>query len=70
MRNQENNKKKIGEILVEQEVIDQNQLTQALVRQQNSRDKLGQILMELGYITDDQLDEALAIQGEEELISD
>ena len=63
-------KKKIGEVLLENKIINQHQLDQALFRQHNNKSKLGQILIDLGYITQLQLDEALVIQEHHELLSD
>jgi hypothetical protein len=43
--------KKLGEILVEHNHIDQSQLEQALERQIEEFEPLGQILVGLGHIT-------------------
>jgi len=49
----------LGDILVENGLISEEQLTQALADQKNSKEKLGRILVRRGYITDDQLMEVL-----------
>ncbi|NLT20475.1 MAG: Flp pilus assembly complex ATPase component TadA [Syntrophomonadaceae bacterium] len=52
-------RKMLGDILVENGLISEEQLTQALADQKNSKEKLGRILVRRGYITDDQLMEVL-----------
>ena len=52
-------RKMIGNILVENGLITEEQLAQALADQKNSKEKLGRILVRRGYITDDQLMEVL-----------
>ena len=60
-----NQPKKIGQILLEQNIIDQYQLDQVLFRKHSSDKPLGQILIDYGYITEAQLEKALAIQAKE-----
>lgn len=52
-------RKMLGDIVVENGLISEEQLTQALADQKNSKEKLGRILVRRGYITDDQLMEVL-----------
>lgn len=52
-------RKMLGDIFVENGLISEEQLTQALADQKNSKEKLGRILVRRGYITDDQLMEVL-----------
>lgn len=58
------NKKKLGDILVENNVISREQLEKALVVQKEERPKsrLGDTLISLGYITEQQLIEVLEFQ--------
>jgi type IV pilus assembly protein PilB len=53
---------KIGELLIMNKLITQEQLTQALHQQANSSQKLGEILVEQGIISELQLAEALEFQ--------
>ena len=62
--------KKIGQILLEQKIISQNQLDQALFRQHSNHEQIGQILIDLGYINPTQLEEALSLQDSQGLTSD
>jgi type IV pilus assembly protein PilB len=52
-------RKMIGDILVENGLITEEQLAQALADQKISKEKLGRILVRRGHITDDQLMEVL-----------
>lgn len=52
-------RKKLGSILIENGLITEEQLTQALAEQKLSKDKLGKILVRHGYISDEQLLEVL-----------
>lgn len=52
-------RKMLGEILVENGLIDQNQLDQTLAEQDNNNEKLGKILVRKGLLSDDQLMEVL-----------
>jgi hypothetical protein len=45
-------KRKIGEILVEKDVIDRHQLTAALGQQKNFGKKLGETLVDMGFLSD------------------
>ncbi len=51
-------RKKIGEIFIENGIISENQLTNALALQKKSGKMIGQTLIELGYISESQLTEA------------
>nr|MBN2277687.1 Flp pilus assembly complex ATPase component TadA [candidate division Zixibacteria bacterium] len=53
-------RKKIGDILIEKELITRAQLEQALKEQSTTGRKIGQILVESGYITEDQLVETIS----------
>jgi type IV pilus assembly protein PilB len=55
-------KKKLGEILVDEGLISDEQLDNALVAQKGKNKKLGKVLIELGYITDIQVAESLTKQ--------
>lgn len=55
-------KKKLGEILLEAELITKEQLNNALTLQQGKNKKLGKVLIELGYVNDMQIAEALTKQ--------
>ncbi len=54
--------KKLGEILVDQGWIDDDQLARALESQSDKGGRIGEVLMRLGAITEDQLARALALQ--------
>lgn len=56
-------KKLIGEILIEDNVITEEQLNEALEIQKNEKNLLGVILVRLGYLDDDTLLEYLKMQG-------
>jgi MSHA biogenesis protein MshE len=53
---------RLGDILVGQKVISQENLGVALAQQKRSGRKLGRVLVELGFVTDDQICEAIARQ--------
>src|SRR5262245_40924647 len=53
---------RLGDILVGQKVISQENLVAALAQQKRSGRKLGRVLVELGFVTDDQICEAIARQ--------
>jgi MSHA biogenesis protein MshE len=53
---------RLGDILVGQKVISQENLGVALAQQKRSGRKLGRVLVELGFVTDDQISEAIARQ--------
>ena len=53
---------KIGDILVYQKTISQDQLEQALLEQKNTNDKLGNILITQGAISEDELVNAYSMQ--------
>lgn len=55
-------KKKLGEILIEEGLITEEQLEHALTSQKDKNKKLGKILIELGYISDIQVAETLTKQ--------
>ncbi len=59
-----NSRKKIrlGDLLVEQQLITENQLLRALAEQKQTGHKLGRTLIELGYVTEDKLLELLSKQ--------
>lgn len=54
--------KKIGQILVEEKLLTEEQVQQALIESKNSGLPLGSTLVKLGYITIKQLKDALAAQ--------
>ncbi|MGM0593030.1 MAG: GspE/PulE family protein [Pseudomonadota bacterium] len=53
---------RIGDLLVEHNVISENQLLRALAEQKQSGHKLGRTLVELGFVTEDKLLEVLSRQ--------
>jgi MSHA biogenesis protein MshE len=55
-------KLRLGELLVRQDVITDDQLTLALEQQKKSGRKLGRELVESGYVTEEKLSQALARQ--------
>jgi type IV pilus assembly protein PilB len=55
-------RKRISDILMEAELINQEQLDRALILQKNNNKRLGKILVELGYVTEQQIAEALSKQ--------
>lgn len=54
--------KKIGELLIEKGIIDQEQLHKALGRQYKHGGLVGIILIEMGCVTEEQIVEVLAEQ--------
>ncbi len=57
--------KKLGEILIDNKVITEDQLKEALVIQKNDNVPLGQVLVQLKIATQDQIDKALREQSEQ-----
>ncbi|MEK3717866.1 GspE/PulE family protein [Paenibacillus sp. FSL R7-0333] len=55
-------KKRLGDLLVENGIISQEQLEEALVEQRKTKRKLGDLLITQGYITEQQLIEVLEFQ--------
>ena len=55
-------KVRLGEILVEQKLLTQEQLKLALDEQKRSGRKLGRVFIEQGYVTEEEISEALAKQ--------
>ncbi|WP_238651092.1 GspE/PulE family protein [Paenibacillus piscarius] len=55
-------KKRLGDLLVENGIISQEQLDEALVEQRKTKRKLGDLLITQGYITEQQLIEVLEFQ--------
>ena len=53
---------RLGDILVGQKVVSQENLRVALEQQKRSGRKLGRVLVELGFVTEDQIGEAIARQ--------
>jgi MSHA biogenesis protein MshE len=53
---------RLGDILVGQKVVSQENLGVALAQQKRSGRKLGRVLVELGFVSDDQICEAIARQ--------
>ena len=53
---------RIGDLLIEHQVISPEQLTTALADQKTTGRKLGRVLIESGYVTEDQMLEFLARQ--------
>ena len=53
---------KIGDILVHNKVISEDQLNKALAEQKNSKGKLGTVLINLGFISESDLTDAYSMQ--------
>ncbi|RCW80416.1 type IV pilus assembly protein PilB [Halanaerobium sp. DL-01] len=56
------NRKKIGELLLDHEYINREQLDLALEKMENTDKKIGEVLVELGYIREEDLIEVLEFQ--------
>jgi type IV pilus assembly protein PilB len=56
------NKKPLGEILVESNIITREQLEEALAEQRRSHVRLGEALLSLGFVTEEQITQARAVQ--------
>ncbi len=63
-------KKKIGEILVEEKLLTEEQVQEALVKSKEMGYPLGSTLVKLGYITIKQLKDALAAQMQMDTVSE
>ncbi|MBU0663334.1 MAG: Flp pilus assembly complex ATPase component TadA [Proteobacteria bacterium] len=63
------NKERLGELLVEKEIISPVQLTEALLQQETLQLPLGETLISLGYITENQLLHFLSQQLEVDFIN-
>lgn len=55
-------KVRLGEVLIQQQIITTEQLDQALAEQKRSGRKLGRVFVELGFVTDKQISVTLARQ--------
>lgn len=55
-------KKKLGDFLLENGLINQTQLKEALIKQRESNKRLGKILIESGYVTQKEIAEMLELQ--------
>lgn len=55
-------RRKIGQVLLREQLVTQQQVDQALRLAQESNRRLGETLIELGYLTQDDLDQALGLQ--------
>ena len=55
-------KVRLGEILVQQKLLTEEQLGQALTEQKRSGRKLGRVFVEHGFVTEEQISGALARQ--------
>src|SRR5919107_1434208 len=55
-------KVRLGEILVQQKLLSEEQLNQALADQKRTGRKLGRVFVENGFVTDEQISGALAKQ--------
>ncbi len=53
---------RLGDLLVQQKLISQEQLGEALDKQKQSGRKLGRVLVEQGFVTEDEISEAIARQ--------
>ena len=55
-------KVRLGEVLMQQKLLSEEQLQQALADQKRTGRKLGRVFVESGYVTEDQISGALARQ--------
>ena len=55
--------KKLGELLIESNLVSEQQLLAALAIQENNKRPLGEILVDQGYITKEKLETVLAKQA-------
>ncbi|KMT21282.1 GspE/PulE family protein [Clostridium cylindrosporum] len=55
-------KKKLGKMLLEENIITEEQLREALVIHKSSGDKLGRVLINAGFVTEDDILEVLKVQ--------
>ena len=53
------NRLRLGDLLIEQNVLTKEQLTQALQMQKGTNKKIGEILVEEGFITEEMIARAL-----------
>jgi MSHA biogenesis protein MshE len=53
---------RLGDLLLEKKVINQEQFDRALVRQRDTGQRLGRVLVELGFVTEDALHQLLSEQ--------
>jgi MSHA biogenesis protein MshE len=60
MKPERRKKIRLGELLIEQKVINEAQLSQALAEQKRTGRKLGRVLTDLGIVEEQQLNDALA----------
>ncbi|HEX6639317.1 MAG TPA: ATPase, T2SS/T4P/T4SS family [Steroidobacteraceae bacterium] len=60
MKVERRKKIRLGELLIEQKVINEEQLTKALAEQKRTGRKLGRVLTDLGIVEEQQLNDALA----------
>lgn len=57
-----NKKKRIGDMLIDEHMITEEQLQQALVAAKESQKKIGEVLVELGFVTEEGIANALSRQ--------
>jgi len=55
-------RKRIGDLLIESNVVTPEELTRALARQRETRDRLGRVLVSMGLATEEEIAQALAGQ--------
>src|SRR6476620_7303477 len=55
-------KVRLGEILVQQKLLSEEQLKEALAGQKKSGRRLGRVVIEMGYASEEQISQALARQ--------
>lgn len=63
------NKLRLGDILLKEQVITQEQLEKALAVQKENRKKLGETLLDLGFLTEDEIARTLARQLKLEMVT-
>src|SRR5688572_27318626 len=62
-------KVRLGDVLVQQKLLSQEQLRQALDQQSRSGRRLGRVLVDMGLVNEDKMSEALAKQLKLEYIN-
>lgn len=64
-----NQKKRIGDMLIEEQLITEEQLQEALTVSQESKKKIGEVLVESGVVTEDGIAQALSRQLNYDIVS-
>lgn len=67
-KQEEKPRKKLGELLIDQGIIEEKELKEALIEQKITRQRLGEILVELGYATEEQINRVVALQFDTQVV--